>query len=178
MKRKRKNKKIITLIIVSLLIFCGIIFVKNEKVISPSTQNNNSEIIKTSSTDDKKETDVASTDKVNLQNLSMPILMYHHIRDFNDPADKIGTNLSVSPEKFAKQLDLIKSEGYATITFNDLDTGNIPTKPIILTFDDGYENFYQNAYPELKKREMVGTVFVIINNIGKNEYLNQEEIEK
>lgn len=179
--KKHKSKKIIALIIASVLIFCGIIFIKNEKVVSPSTQNNsNSETVKTSSTEDKAEDNAisTSTNEVSLQNLSMPILMYHHIRDFNDPNDKIGANLSVSPEKFAKQLNLIKSEGYTTITFNDLDTGKIPTKPIILTFDDGYKNFYQNAYPELKKREMVGTVFVIVNDIGKNEYMNEKEIKE
>ncbi|MFA4996236.1 MAG: polysaccharide deacetylase family protein [Patescibacteria group bacterium] len=179
--KKRKSKKIIILTVASALIFCGIIFIKNEKVISPSTQNNNdSEIVKISSIEDKTEdnTTSTSTNEANLQNLSMPVLMYHHIRDFSDPNDKIGTNLSVSPEKFAKQLDLIKNEGYTTITFNDLSTGNTPTKPIILTFDDGYENFYQNAYPELKKRGMIGTVFVIVNDIGKNDYLSEKEIKE
>ena len=178
---KKENKKLILLLAISALVFFGILL-KREKNILPNIEADSIEVQNVASSDDSsinqtKKTEVAAEKDI-LKNLSMPILMYHHIRDFDDPADQIGTNLSVSPEKFTKQLDLIKSEGYTTITFNDLDTGKIPTKPIILTFDDGYKNFYQNAYPELTKREIVGTVFVIVNDIGKNEYMNEKEIEE
>jgi peptidoglycan/xylan/chitin deacetylase (PgdA/CDA1 family) len=101
--------------------------------------------------------------------------MYHHIRDFNDPADQIGTNLSVSPEKFKNQLNLINSLGYKTISFNDIKSGNIPAKPIILTFDDGYQNFYDNAYPELKSRKMTAVSY-IITNFKENLYMTDREI--
>lgn len=179
---KHKLKTTLILLIISLIIILGIVLLKKDKEILPNIQADSVEVKNVAPNDgpninqtQKKE---AAAEKDILKNLSMPILMYHHIRDFNDPNDKIGTNLSVSPKKFAEQLDLIKSEGYTTITFNNLDTGNIPTKPILLTFDDGYENFYQNAYFELKKRGMVGTTFIITNNIGKNEYMNEKEIKE
>lgn len=109
-------------------------------------------------------------------NYSFPILMYHHIRDFNNPTDQIGTNLSVSPAEFAKQLDLIKEKGYTTITFRDISAGNVPDKAVILTFDDGYANFYQNAYPELLRRGMKAVSYVIVNDIGKGDYLTDSQI--
>lgn len=113
-----------------------------------------------------------------LADLKLPVIMYHHIRDFNDPSDKVGTNLSVAPEDFAKQLDFIKDKGYETITFQDIDDDKIPAKPVILTFDDGYQNFYQNAYPELKKRNMKAVAYIITGYIGKNEYMNLVQIKE
>lgn len=133
-------------------------------------QNSNTAIAQTTNTD--------TEEKVNVAGISIPIFMYHYIRDLNDPNDKIGTNLSVSPEKFASQLDLIKSKGYTTITFKDIMDGNIPDKPVILTFDDGYKDFYTNAYPELKKRDMKAVSYIITGNIKKDGYMSAEEINK
>lgn len=107
----------------------------------------------------------------------MPILMYHHIREYSDSSDQTGINLSVSPTKLAEQLDLIKSSGYTTITFNDLNEGNIPSKPIILTFDDGYENFYQSAFPALKSREMKAVSYIITNDTG-GQYMTTDQVKE
>lgn len=107
----------------------------------------------------------------------IPILMYHHIREYSSEEDKIGTNLSVSPSSFSNQLDKIKDLGYTAITFEDIANENIPTKPIILTFDDGYHNFIDYALPELKKREMKAVLYVISNYLGKESYVSKEEIK-
>jgi peptidoglycan/xylan/chitin deacetylase (PgdA/CDA1 family) len=111
-----------------------------------------------------------------ITNIKIPILMYHHIRDFNNPSDQIGTNLSVTPADFATQLDTIQKQGYKTITFSNIINGDMPDKPIILTFDDGYENFYQNAYPQLKKRDMKAVSFIIVNDIGTIDYMTSDQI--
>lgn len=111
-----------------------------------------------------------------IDKLEIPILMYHHIRDFNDPNDSIGTNLSVKPTTFSAQLDLMASRGYETINFIDILNNNIPNKPVILTFDDGYDNFFINAYPEIKKRNMKAVANIIVNNIDKPGYMTVEQI--
>lgn len=108
---------------------------------------------------------------------SIPILMYHHIRNYNKANDKIGTNLSVSPENFKAQLDLIYSMGYQTTTFEEINKGIFYPKPIILTFDDGYKNFYAEAYPELKNRQMKAVVSIIAN-AQSDQYLNNSEIKE
>lgn len=108
--------------------------------------------------------------------LSLPILMYHHIRDYSNPNDQIGTNLSVSVASFINQLDEMKNEGYETITFEDIKKGEIPEQSIILTFDDGYDDFYYYAFPELQKRNMKATLFVITEFIGENGYMNESQI--
>lgn len=115
---------------------------------------------------------------MDISTLSISIFMYHHIRSYNNSNDSIGTNLSVAPDKFAAQLDLMQQNGYQTTTFEDLLNGNIPAKPIILTFDDGYKNFYQYAYPELKKRSMKAVSFIITSYIGSDDYMNENEINE
>jgi len=108
---------------------------------------------------------------------TIPILMYHHIRDFNNAADTIGTNLSVSPADFAAQMDYIKSKGYNTATFADIQNGTLPEKPVILSFDDGYENFYQSAYPLLKERGMKSVSYIITGKMG-GDYMTEAQIKE
>ena len=93
--------------------------------------------------------------------------MYHYIS--TPPADAGGyrIGLSLAPETFIDHLDYLQAEGYTTIPLKDLlsylATGNpeLPPKPIILTFDDGYEDNYHNAFPALKARWHDGTFFII-----------------
>lgn len=102
-----------------------------------------------------------------LRTARVPILMYHYISTPPPDADIYRVDLSVAPETFAAHLDYLQAEGYTTIPLKDLlsylATGRpeLPPKPVILTFDDGYEDNYLNAFPALKARGMIGTFFVI-----------------
>lgn len=92
----------------------------------------------------------------------IPILAYHDIAD-SHPSDKW---LYVKPSVFAKQLDWLKDHGYHTIGFESLYDhwyGNkpLPSKPVILTFDDGYRGVYEAALPLLKARGMKATFFLV-----------------
>lgn len=142
----------------------------SENINSSSTTSSQSQ------TANKNENSSTNNEQQTTSSYSMPVLMYHYIRDFNDSADQIGINLSVNPTDFAKQLDLIKERGYTTITFADIASGNVPPKSIILTFDDGYGDFYANAYPELKKRNMKAVSYIIVNDIGKDNYMTGNQI--
>src|SRR5260221_3090993 len=77
----------------------------------------------------------------------VPVLMYHYIRVNPDPNDKVGFNLSVTPWDFSAQLDWLAQHGYHSITLDDLGANlfyhiKLPPKPVVLTFDDGYRDFY------------------------------------
>ncbi len=98
----------------------------------------------------------------------VPILIYHYI----DPENR---DEYTSPENFDKQLSLLKQAGYTTVTFQDLYRytrigSELPEKPIIITFDDGYYNNYEYAFPLLKKHNMKATIFLIGCSVGKSEY--------
>jgi peptidoglycan/xylan/chitin deacetylase (PgdA/CDA1 family) len=72
----------------------------------------------------------------------------------------------VSPKRFATQLRLLRRFGYSPIDLREVQTTR-ESKPIVITFDDGYENFYSNAFPELVRYDVPSTVFLVSNLLGK-----------
>ena len=90
-------------------------------------------------------------------NQRVPILMYHSIMD-----DHLQ---SVSVKSFKKQMLLMKRMGYQTINFNSL-INDKNDKKFMITFDDGYENIFLNAFPILKELDFNATCFIIANKIG------------
>ncbi len=112
----------------------------------------------------------------------VPILMYHYLREVADPAaDPLGVALSVTPADFTAQLEAFQAAGYETITPSQFLAGEIPDKPIMLTFDDGYADFYTHGLPALAHRDMTATVFVIAGRIATQEggaYLTAEQIRE
>ena len=94
--------------------------------------------------------------------IELPIIMYHHI---STKTSALGAYV-ITPTQFESDLKFIREKGYQTITSQNLiDYFNgmfdLPQKPIMITFDDGYLSFYEYAYPLLKKYNMKA-VFSII----------------
>jgi len=93
----------------------------------------------------------------------IPILTYHKISDHSE----FGLT-TVSQRNFKEQIHLLKSEGFSTISFNDLlKDAPLPEKPIIVSFDDGYECIHENALEILLKYGFIAVVFVISDYIGQ-----------
>ena len=110
-------------------------------------------------------------------------LMYHYIRNYMNSSDQLGKNLSVSVENFDRQMHEIIDAGYTSITYDDLinyiyNGISLPKNPILITFDDGYEDAYLNALPILSKYNLKGNFAVIINRIGVPYYLTLSEIKQ
>jgi peptidoglycan/xylan/chitin deacetylase (PgdA/CDA1 family) len=93
--------------------------------------------------------------------------MYHYISNPPATADVYRVGLSLPPETFSQHLDYLAEQGYTTIHLQDLisylqrGAPPLPQKPIILTFDDGYLDNYENAFPILQAHHMVATFFII-----------------
>lgn len=116
---------------------------------------------------------------------SVPILMYHYISTPPSANDKIRVGLSVPPEMFEAQIKLLADNGFTTITLFDLYSHlaagrALPANPIVLTFDDGYLDNYQNALPILKKYGLTGTFFVLTGpaDVKDPAYLSWDMIEE
>lgn len=112
--------------------------------------------------------------------VKVPILMYHHISD-NVPTTLLGISLTVTSKMFSQQLDYLKQQGYHTITFNQLFDalyygGPLPSRPIILTFDDGYDDAYHVALPILKAHGYSGMFYIITGKIGWPAYLTWQQL--
>jgi peptidoglycan/xylan/chitin deacetylase (PgdA/CDA1 family) len=104
--------------------------------------------------------------------IRVPILMYHYLSTPPAGADIYRQDLSVPPERFAAHLDRLLAEGYTTVNlyqvFDALQRGvPLPEKPVVITFDDGYRDNYENAFPLLKARSMQATIFVVTDFIDE-----------
>lgn len=109
--------------------------------------------------------------------LEIPILMYHYVRDYVSPSDPIGENLSVTPKKFEEQIAWLKGNGYRSVSLDSFETPQpVSFKPIVLTFDDGYQDAFDVVFPVLKKYELSGVFYLIVNKIGTPGYLTWDEI--
>lgn len=93
------------------------------------------------------------------------VLMYHDIK-----AEPLNT-FDVTRDDFSAQLDWLREKGYRTLSLEDFVSGvkkqSFPEKSVLITFDDGYEGIYLYAAPELRKRNMHATFFIITETIDK-----------
>lgn len=99
----------------------------------------------------------------------VPALMYH------DVALNSTGPLVISAQQFEAQLKAISEAGYTGVSIQQLldyvEKGSeLPEKPVVITFDDGYLSNYELAYPLLKKYNMKATIFVIGSSVGKDRY--------
>lgn len=105
----------------------------------------------------------------------VPVLAYHMIADDDD-------TYSVSAVEFEKQMQYLKENGYTAISLLEFAKAKkgkftLPEKPIIITFDDGYANNYTTAMPIMEKYGMKGTMFMVANDIGKEDYFTVEQMK-
>ncbi len=111
----------------------------------------------------------------------VPILMYHHIRENPHPDNPVWAALHITPAFLDQQLTYLETHGFHIITLDDVyaaifEGKTLPEKPVVLTFDDGYRTFYENAFPLLKKHNMKAINFVITQGVGASAYLTWDEI--
>lgn len=116
-----------------------------------------------------------------VRQVQVPILMYHYVSVPPPNADIYRLDLSVTPDRFATHLLALSSTGYTTISLYDLlahltQGTPLPQKPVILSFDDGYRDNYENAFPLLQEFGMTATFFVVTDyiNEGLSAYLTWE----
>ena len=123
----------------------------------------------------------------------MPVIMYHRV--IKDESEKGVHGTYVTVEQFEEQMKYLKKKGYETVTFKDLLNNRYKQrfdkdkKWIMLTFDDGYKDNYENAFPILKKYQFKGIIYILdgieynkwdVDNPGNPEkrftLMNQEEL--
>ena len=106
------------------------------------------------------------------ENVNVPVLMYHAVSD-----DLWGYwDLFVSPQTIEEELLYLQENGFETIWFEDLSHVEDYEKPVILTFDDGYDDNYTELFPLLQKYNAKATIFVIPKAIGTPHKMTAEQI--
>lgn len=119
----------------------------------------------------------SATASANTKSVTVPIIMYHNITTNNAKAGKY----TVTESEFCKDLEYIRKNGYEAITVEDLISytngkSTLPKKPIMITFDDGFESFYVIAYPVLKQMNMKAVVSIIGSVTEKYSSINDHNI--
>ena len=110
--------------------------------------------------------------------------MYHYVEYVKDPLDTIRKSLSITPFVFDKELEEIKNNNYQTLFVKEIPKifkGDLHynSKSIALTFDDGYEDFYTDAFPLLKKYKIFKNNHKdFVGNYKKREETYQDTLSK
>jgi peptidoglycan/xylan/chitin deacetylase (PgdA/CDA1 family) len=111
--------------------------------------------------------------------------MYHYLSEPPEDADVYRLGLSTTPAEFESHLAFLRAEGYTSIDLyhllDALTWGRpLPSRPIIITFDDGYRDNYDNAFPLLLEYGFTATFFVLTEPIdaGSERYLTWRQVEQ
>ena len=110
----------------------------------------------------------------------IPVLLYHHVS--NDISDL--PHLTVTPAEFERQMDMLKKAGFETISPEEFiaymrrEPVALPDKPILITFDDGYEDNYTNAFPILKQCGFTAVIFIPGVNIDREKRLSSAQMRE
>lgn len=107
--------------------------------------------------------------KLKYNDKGIPVLYYHSI-DYEK-----GNELRLPKEKFREQMQYLKDNNYTTLTLGELyeflqNNKPVPDKSVVITFDDGYEDNYTNAFPVLKEFGFKAVVFMITDNMDNPKY--------
>ena len=110
--------------------------------------------------------------------VKIPILLFHHIA-----VSPIDSRYYVPPDRFEAELKLLHNWGYQTITtsalVNAITTGaSLPPRPILLTFDDGNEDNYTNAFPIMKRNGFTGVLYIVVQYMDQPNYLTVPQIQE
>ncbi|HEY2704446.1 MAG TPA: polysaccharide deacetylase family protein [Candidatus Dormibacteraeota bacterium] len=113
--------------------------------------------------------------------VTVPILLYHYVRTNPVATDREGFRLSVTPANFARQMALLHADGAHTVSLADvmqaLAGGTpLPPRPVVLTFDDGHDDFAYRAVPVLQENGLTATSFVVPGFLGRSSYMTVDQL--
>lgn len=109
--------------------------------------------------------------------VTVPILLYHHVG-----TSDLNSRYYIAPEVFERQMRQLKNWGCQTITAAQLADviqhgGGLPERPVVITFDDGDLDVYENAFPILKELGFVATMYVVASYMDQPNFINTDQLK-
>ena len=105
------------------------------------------------------------------RSVKIPVMIYHSVRPYMKGESKYQDLYDVTPSLLEQELAYIETHGFHTVDMRDVDayfrgaTTSLPENPVMLTFDDGWKNQYEYAFPLLQKYHMKAVFFIFTNPI-------------
>jgi peptidoglycan/xylan/chitin deacetylase (PgdA/CDA1 family) len=108
--------------------------------------------------------------------------MYNYVEYFKDNKDKTRQVLDTETPILEAQLRTLISDHFTFLTMSDVAAildgkKDLPEKPVVLTFDDGYRDFYTDAYPILKKYKVKATAYIVPGFLDQPNYMFTSQIK-
>lgn len=114
---------------------------------------------------------------INSEDVRIPILMYHSISS-EDP----NNSLMVPPDMFDEQMAWLEENEFTAMNMDEaveaMETGKVPKRPVVITFDDGYSDNYTQAFPSLKNHNLKATFFVITDGVDDGYYMSSDMLKE
>lgn len=112
----------------------------------------------------------------------VPILVYHHISQSVSDGSRALRRLTVNADVFAQQMKYLQDNGYHVITFSALadylEQGReLPTFPVIISFDDGWETQFEYARASLEKYHFPATFFIVTDYVGRPGFITWPQLQ-
>src|ERR1700743_2977316 len=114
----------------------------------------------------------------------VPILCYHQIRDWKATDSKVSKDYIMPPADLKAELKMLHDSGYHTILPDQLYAyltkgAALPSRPIMLTFDDTDEDQYTVAWPEMKKYGFRGVFFIMTVSLNRQpHYMTKDQVKE
>ncbi|MDO7744857.1 MAG: polysaccharide deacetylase family protein [Pedobacter sp.] len=120
--------------------------------------------------------------KTILARKQVPILCYHQIRDWKPKDSQTAKDYITPIATFKGHMKMLADSGYHTILLDQLydylnNGTHLPSKPIVLTFDDTDLDQYTIAAPEMKKYGFKGAFFVMTVSLGRPNYMSKAQVK-
>ncbi|MGI8803947.1 MAG: polysaccharide deacetylase family protein, partial [Solirubrobacteraceae bacterium] len=117
------------------------------------------------------------------RSVRVPILTYHRVHAFLTEYTKSIPDETVEPVVFAAEMAALAGHGYHTISQAQLfhalfDGTRLPSKPVMITVDDGYVDDVANILPVLERHHMVATFYVITGRYHEQGFLNETQVRR
>lgn len=115
--------------------------------------------------------------------LTVPVLFYHHVEPLHEAAKQGHAQLTVDSTVFDSQMAYLVQNGYRSLSAEELVVAlqthtALPQKSVVITFDDGYDDAYDYAFPILKKHNLKGNFMISTGLIGGSDYLTWDQLKE
>lgn len=114
--------------------------------------------------------------------LRVPVIFYHHIEPIAQAKKEGHAQLTVDTLNFESQMKYLNDHGYTSYFAEDLANAlinhqSLPGKPVVVTVDDGYSDFFSYGFPIIQKYKIKTSLFIPTGLLGVTGYMNWDNIK-